>query len=133
MRSPLIVADFLAEKLRGLQSYAEIGTREGDNVACVAKLAQVRAFAVEQSPRRCASLRMRGGVDVIEGEVNRTSYSSLLPTADMYYLFIYPGVNLLIVGWIHSALRQRGRRASVYVGYDWHTKLDRRKFADQVT
>ena len=47
MRSPLIVADYLAELARGRQ-YAEIGTRDGDIVACVRGLGAARAYAIEQ-------------------------------------------------------------------------------------
>ena len=132
MRSPLVVADFLAERIRGMQAYAEIGTRDGDCVACVATLARVRAFAIEQSAQRCRNLRRRGGFDVIEGQVNESSYRQLLPTADVYYFWIEPPVVLELVGLIHRALHERGREAAVYVGYDWHRKDDRKAFVEHV-
>ena len=94
--SPLVVADFLVRKLSELHrhtkgkhlEYVEIGTRDGDNVACVAQLSHhtigpgaIIANAVEQSPRRCLALRNRsavmlphgGGFGVIEGSVNEST------------------------------------------------------------
>ena len=73
MRSPLVAADFLVDRLEAaakvapdtaITSYVEVGTRDGDNIACVAQLARqrrirFRATAVEQSPRRCEALRAR--------------------------------------------------------------------------
>jgi hypothetical protein len=132
MRSPLVVADFLAERLRSSQAFAEIGTRDGDNIVCVSELAQVRTYAVEQSARRCQTLRERGGVDVIEAQVNETSHLQVIPDADVFYFWMELKVNRDLVRWTHRALLARGRRAVLFAGYDWHYKSDRRHFAETV-
>ena len=132
MRSPLVVADFLAARVQRLQSFAEIGTRDGDNIVCVSKLAQVRAYAVEQSARRCQTLRERGGLDVIEAQVNETSYLQVIPDADIFYLWMDAPRYRDLVGWTHRALLARGRQALLFAGFDWHYRTDRKYFAETV-
>eukprot|EP00966_Prymnesium_polylepis_P180059 4169394-Prymnesium_polylepis.1 len=121
MRAPLVVADFLADKLQAWHhrtgtapTYAEIGTRDGDCIACVAKLAGVRAVALEQSAQRCTNLRTRGGFDVVEGRLNETSYARLLPTANVYYFWIEATVVIRIVTLVHAALCGRGETATIF-------------------
>lgn len=156
MRSPLVVADFLVRKLSELHrhtkgkhlQYVEIGTRDGDNVACVAQLSHhtigpgaIIANAVEQSPRRCLALRNRsavmlphgGGFGVIEGSVNESTYRALLPIADVYYYWMYPELNLPMIRWIDEATRERAQSASVFIGFDWHFPDDRWAFVEQIT
>ena len=152
MRSPLVVADFLVDRLnaaaarssKGSSSYAEVGTRDGDNVACVAQLARqsrlrVRATAVEQSPRRCRALRSRaeeqaGGrlFDVVEAQVNESSFLSTLPTADVWYYWGMYTTNLQMVRWVDDAMRARGERGTMYLGFDWHYPADRSAMVPQL-
>ena len=172
MRSPLVVADFLVDRLaaaatgaaslRGGEQnmsaprrgaprvrYAEIGTRDGDNVACVAQLSHTAAFrahggvgvaAVEQSPRRCSVLRARaataavwgGEFAVVEARVNDSSFLDVLPRADVWYIWVVPEMNADMVRWIDGASRSRGERATVYIGFDWHYPPDRAAMAPQL-
>ena len=128
----MVVADFLASKLADGATFAEVGTRDGDVIACVSKLAVgVRAVAVEQSPRRCEVLRQRG-VETIERQVNETNYLDVLPTANVWYYWGLPDSNQQMVRWIDRAMRARGRKGTVYLGYDWHYPSDRKDFTSQV-
>lgn len=132
MRSPMVVADFLASKLAYGASFAEVGTRDGDIITCVSKLAvRVRAVAVEQSPRRCEVLRQRGVV-AVQRQVNETSYLEVLPTADVWYYWGITNTNQQMVRWIDRAMRARGRAGTVYLGFDWHYPGDRKDFSTQV-
>ena len=133
MRSPLVAADFLVDQLKAATqrqpgraaSYLEVGTRDGDNIACVAQLAQTmdihaHATAVEQSPRRCAALRSRsaaarsrgagGRFHVVETQVN-DSTAHALPTADVYYYWGLPATNLQMIRWMDEAARAHGVRS----------------------
>ena len=58
IRSPLAVADFLGPRLRG-HSFAEIGTRNGDVMSCLAHFAK-EVIAVEMDEGYCRKLRSRG-------------------------------------------------------------------------
>ena len=129
MRSPLIVADYLAELARGRQ-YAEIGTRDGDIVACVRGLGAARAYAIEQSPRRWPALRQRG-LEVVGAQVNSTSFMDVLPDADVFFWWIIAEINLDLISWIHEAMKHRKRRATVVVGYDWNDAGDAKAMVKQ--
>ena len=152
MRSPLVVSDFLIERLQasaalhdlnaGATSYAEIGTRDGDNIACVAQLARraglrVSATGVEQSARRCEALRVRSTAAgdifrVIEAQVNETSHLHTLPVADVYYYWGMSSTNLQMARWVDEALHHRGARGTLYMGYDWHYPADRNALVPHV-
>lgn len=144
MRSPLVAADFLVNFLAavtagdGIRKYAEVGTRDGDNIACVTQLARsrglsVRAAAVEQSPRRCEALRFRAaaaskhgdGFDVIETQVNTSTYLRAIPTADVYYYWGIAATNFQMVRWIDESSRARGNAGIAFLGFDWHYPADR--------
>ena len=157
MRSPLVAADFLVDRLEAaakvapdtaITSYVEVGTRDGDNIACVAQLARqrrirFRATAVEQSPRRCEALRARAAeasphskaypttssFQVVETQVNESTYLQALPVADVYYYWGITSTNVQMVRWMDEAARARGRGGTAYLGFDWHYPSDRAAMA----
>ena len=55
VRSPLVVADFLAEHVRG-KRFVEIGTRNGDVLSCVSHAAS-QVTAIEMDDKYCSKLR----------------------------------------------------------------------------
>ena len=57
-RSPLLIADYLISLVRG-RRYVELGTRNGDIMACVSRFART-ATAVEVNREYCRSARARG-------------------------------------------------------------------------
>ena len=158
MRSPLVVADFLVEQLQmygamhtrtsqagtalRVAQYAEVGTRDGDNVACVAQLArraglQVVATAIEQSSRRCQALRLRSAAagdvfNVLETQVNETTHLQMLPTADVYYYWGLASTNIQMTRWIDAAFHAHGASGTFFLGYDWHYPADRSALATHV-
>lgn len=146
MRSPLVVADFLVDQLAKVSrvkqgearpTFTEIGTRDGDNIACVAQLAasrqvRVRAMAVEQSPRRCDAMRVRADAlspssrfRVVEAQVNQSTYLQALPPADVYYYWGITSTNVQMVRWMDEAARARGVQGTAFLGFDWHYPSDR--------
>jgi len=139
MRAPLVVADFLADAVKqggAGASYAEIGTRDGDIIDCVSQLTPgVRAVGIERSARRCETLRQRarGRFEVTEASLNSSNCADVLPRASVFYFWIgIDALNLDFVRDIHSVMRARGERATVYVGYDWNRPSDREVFMKQV-
>lgn len=79
IRSPQAVHTVLAHHFRG-RSVVEIGTRNGDGMACFSRVAS-HATAVEMSREYCEKLRARaaGAFDV-----SCKSYQAGLPDADVY-------------------------------------------------
>ena len=122
IRSPLLVADFLAPRVAGA-TLCEIGTRNGDVLACLAHHAR-RVLSVEMAPEYCTKLRARGL------EVLCTDFELLppldMPAADVYYWWPADaaGQNELWLTLIARALRLQSRRADVYIGYDLHWPPD---------
>jgi hypothetical protein len=118
IRSPLIVADYLAEQVRG-RRFCEIGTRNGDVMGCVSKFA-ASVTAIEMEENYCNKLRSRGfGVACKKVEdIPPTEF----PTADIYYWWPSDaaGQNELWLRIVARALRAQGRRATVFIGFDSH-------------
>jgi len=122
IRSPLVVADFLASQVGG-RSFCEIGTRNGDVMSCVSKFAK-SVTAIEMDEGYCKKLRTRGfGVACQRVEDIATSD---FPQADVFYWWPSDaaGQNELWLRIVARALRLQGRRASVFVGFDTHWQPD---------
>ena len=122
IRSPLAVADFMAEHVRG-RTYAEIGTRNGDVMSCISRFAK-SVTAIEMDPTYCAKLRSRG-YGVACSKVEEIS-AAAWPVADVYYWWPSDagGQNELWLQLISRALRAHGARASVFIGFDEHWPPD---------
>jgi len=123
IRSPLMVADFLSEQVRG-RSFCEIGTRNGDVMGCVSHFAK-SVTAIEMDPPYCKSLRERGfGVACKQVEL---ILPADFPKADVYYWWPSDagGQNEMWLRIIAMNLRLAGQhRASVYIGFDAHWAPD---------
>ena len=111
IRSPLLVADWLIPKVAG-KTYVEIGTRDGDIFDCVSPHAK-HAIAIEMDQDYCKSIRAKGQT-VVCSQLNASSARHILPTADVYFWWIYNKYNLPITRWIDTELRRRGQRGTVY-------------------
>ena len=122
IRSPLIVADFLAEQVRG-RKFCEIGTRNGDVMGCVAHYAS-SVTAIEMDEGYCKKLRARGFT--VACDMFEQIPVSTWPVADVYYWWPSDagGQNELWLRILARALRARGARATVYIGADGHWKPD---------
>ena len=82
IRSPLVVADFLGAQLAG-RSFAEIGTRNGDVMACLAHFAR-SVTAVELDKVYCRKLRQRG-FRVLCKPVETVPADELAQSSDAYF------------------------------------------------
>ena len=86
VRSPQAVHTLLARRFAG-KDILEIGTRNGDGMACFAQTAH-SAVAVEYEPRYCAILRKRAATLAEQGSgnfsVHCADYRNGLPAADVY-------------------------------------------------
>lgn len=122
IRSPLIVADYLSERVRG-KSFCEIGTRNGDVMGCVSRSA-ASVTAIEMDEAYCSKLRQRG-FGVACQKIEDIPVPSF-PLAHVYYWWPSDagGQNELWLRIVARALRVRGWRASVYIGFDAHWKPD---------
>lgn len=88
----------------------------GDLISCLTHMA-AWATSVEENPEYCAMLRQRG-VDVVCEGLNRENAHRVLPTADVYYLWIGPEINFEIAKVVDDTLRDRGARARVFWPFD---------------
>ena len=129
MRSPMIVADFLAELTAG-GAFAEIGTRDGDIVKCVRELGARTAYAIEQSSRRWPALHSRGGLSVVEEHLNASNAERVIPNADVFYSWSQPEWYQNFAELTHKVLLARGRSAFFVMGYDWHEPKDQPWFVN---
>ena len=131
IRSPLAVADFLSEQVKG-RAFCEIGTRNGDVMGCVAHFAK-SVTAIEMDPPYCRSLRERGfGVACKQVE---QILPDAFPKADIYYWWPSDagGQNELWLRIIAMNLRMSGQhQASVYIGFDSHWFADMNVLPDLV-
>lgn len=84
IRSPLVVADYLIDFLRG-EPVTEIGTRNGDILACLSNFSPVRA--VEMLPNYCEVLAARG-LPVICEDLLKLGVSSI-PVTPFYFLWFW--------------------------------------------
>ena len=130
IRSPLAVADFLSEHVRG-RDFCEIGTRNGDVMGCVSHFAR-SVTAIEMDPPYCRSLRARGfGVACKQVEL---ILPDEFPLAHVYYWWPSDagGQNELWLRLIAMNLRLRNHRATVYIGFDAHWQPDMGTLPDLV-
>ena len=81
IRSPLMVADYLATHVKG-KAFCEIGTRNGDVMGCVSHFAK-SVTAIEMDQNYCNKLRKRG-FGVACKPFERIGLDEF-PTADVYY------------------------------------------------
>ena len=131
IRSPLSVADYLSEQVKG-RAFCEIGTRNGDVMGCVSHFAK-SVTAIEMDPPYCRSLRARGfGVACKQVEY---ILPEDFPLADVYYWWPSDagGQNELWLRIIARNLKVQGQhRATVYVGFDSHWQPDMQSLPDLV-
>lgn len=130
MRSPLVVADFLSNLLNNMTSdsntaspasFAEIGTRGGVIIGCISRLApRARCYAIERSERRCKELRARGGLEVVQAQLNASTYSSVTPNADLFYTWLQLGQERQQAQLIDKAMLERRRLSTFCAGFDFH-------------
>lgn len=131
IRSPLMVADYLATFVKG-KNFAEIGTRNGDVMGCVSRFA-ASVTAIEMEPAYCRKLKDRGfnvacqRVETIEPKA--------FPAADVYYWWPSDagGQNELWLRIVAHALKLQQRSASVFVGFDAHWAPDMSVLPDLVS
>jgi len=117
IRSPLVIADFLLPAVRD-KSYTEIGTQAGDIAKCLSFYA-ARVSAVERMRANCRKLRSRG-IDVVCKDVASARNESELPISDVYYWWMLPGDNKVMLGHVACELMRVQRSATVYFGMDTH-------------
>ena len=122
IRSPLIVADYLSNLVKG-RSYAEIGTRNGDVMGCVSQFAK-SVTAIEMDPGYCKKLRARG-FGVACQRLEQIPMEDF-PVADVYYWWPSDamGQNELWLRIVSRALRFRQAKASIFIGFDAHWQPD---------
>ena len=113
-RGPLLVADFLIPEVIG-RRYVEIGSRNGDLSTCLSHFAR-KVIVVEAETPYCAALRARN-LTVLCHRVTRENVA-LLPTADVYFWWMFPSLNLELARMVHSAMVARNRSAKVYFPVD---------------
>lgn len=82
-------------------SYVEIGSRNGDLSACLSHFAR-KVIVVEAEKPYCAALRARN-LTVLCHRVTRENVA-LLPTADVYFWWMFPSLNLELARMVHSAI-----------------------------
>jgi len=85
IRSPLLVADHLIGYAAG-KVFLEVGTRNGDISACVARFAR-RTISAEFEPHYCEKLRERGAglLDVRCGDFQHLRFSDLPEVPDIFF------------------------------------------------
>jgi hypothetical protein len=123
IRSPLAVADFLSQHVKG-RTFCEIGTRNGDVMGCVSHFAK-SVTAIEMDTNYCNKLRQRGFGVACQKVEEITAQQ--WPVADVYYWWPSDaaGQNELWLRLISRALRaNNGARATVFIGFDAHWKPD---------
>ena len=113
-RGPLLVADFLVPQVTG-KTFVEIGSRNGDLSACVAHFAR-SVVVVEAEKQYCANLRERN-ISVLCNRVT-AERADLLPTAQVFFWWMFPVQNLEFVRMVHTELMRRNRTATVYFAID---------------
>ena len=64
--------------------------------------------------------------------MNDTSFSRVIPDADLFYVWVDSKTNREMIDFVHQAMLARRRRALVFAGYDWHLKQDRKSFVHTV-
>lgn len=124
IRSPLVVADFLASHVHG-RTLCEIGTRNGDIMSCLMQSSArpSNATAVEMDGRYCRRLRKRG-LNVICSQVENVPRESLAAACNVY--FWWPMAAQQSPGWldlVHAA-HDADHPAEVYVAHDTHNLND---------
>lgn len=82
VRSPLLIADHLIGLVDG-KSIFEIGTRNGDILACVAHFAK-HAYSAEIMPEYCTKLEERG-LTVLCGDFMKQNLRELPTVPDVYF------------------------------------------------
>ena len=109
IRSPLIVADYLLPLVRG-RRYAEIGAQAGDLLKCLSFYAE-KVTAVERMKPMCRKLRSRG-IEVVCEDLKAETLAAaaarnetLLPVADVYYWWMNPGQNKVLLNLLATSQR----------------------------
>lgn len=122
IRSPLAVADLLAPVVHG-RSFMEIGTRNGDVMACLAHFAR-RVTAIELDRTYCRKLRQRG-FHVLCRPVESVGAPDLAGS-DVYFWWPMwsPTQNEAWLRQLIAAHRETGKVAAAYVAHDSHWAPD---------
>ena len=131
VRSPLMVADFLAPKVKGKQ-FCEIGTRNGDIMSCLSHFA-ANVTAIEMDPPYCKKLVSRGFRNICK-PVEEASDAELAH-CDVYFWWPMDPRSQNEV-WLKQLLaqhRRSGKGAEVYVAHDTHWKFDMKTLPNLVT
>ena len=124
IRSPLVIADFLAPLVAG-KVYTEIGTRNGDHVACLKAFAS-RATAIELNVNNCRRLRKRGVSVLCQGV--ETVLPHKMPPTDVY--FWWPmAAQFQNEVWLRQMIhihQQSGKRAVAFIAHDnyWPSDME---------
>jgi hypothetical protein len=121
-RSPLVLADYLADKVRG-KSVVEIGSENGDVLGCLARVAS-KTISIERDQRHCSVLLSRGISEVIcdnllEDIAGAFVAGASFPNADVYFMWMDGASASNLVGTIHRTLHSRGVSAEVYFWLDF--------------
>jgi hypothetical protein len=117
-RSPLAIADYLAPLVSG-RSFCEIGTRNGDIMACLSHFAS-EVTAIELDKTYCKKLTQRG-FRVLCKPVESVS-AEQLPHAQVYFWWPMwsPDQNERWLRQLIGAHHTLRRNATAYIAHDTH-------------
>lgn len=122
IRSPLAVADFLAPIVAG-KSFCEIGTRNGDIMACLSHFAS-NSTAIEVDEDYCKKLRERG-YRIICKPIEEVAPAELAHCEVYFWWPMHPLIQN--EKWLRQMLsthRELGTSAELYVAHDSHWPED---------
>ena len=140
IRAPLLVVDYLLElanahghasgvsngrtyKHRKNLTLVEVGSRQGDVLACIAQhLGHTRVSSIELVQSYCDTLRSRGLLVTCERFSNSTPH--VLPSALLYYFWMPVSGSLDLARIVDVVLRGRGESAVLAMAYDLSESYD---------
>ena len=128
MRSPLVVADYLASRVPTGGRFGEIGSGSGDVITCMRQWS-MNVLSVEMMKGACSRLRSRG-IDVAcqpftEWLRSKNGSASLAPEVDVWYWWVWPPLRsqefLRELGQLYE---RSARRGIAYISFDGHVRED---------
>ena len=124
IRSPLMVADFLAPIVAG-RGFTEIGTRNGDIMSCLSHFAR-KVTAIELDVPYCNKLRARGFSVICRRVETVTPAEFAAAEGDVYFWWPMwaPRQNEAWLRQLIAAHRENGRPATAFIAHDTHWQPD---------
>lgn len=130
IRSPLVIANYLAPLLKGRTFFELENSKSGDISACLQKYSK-KVTMLEASKNNCDFLRRRN-LNVICKQINRHNFNDTLIHADVYYWWSQAGMNLPYLRWIRDFMAFTKQQTDVYFAFDTHIPEEIMQIAKQL-